>query len=445
MEIELPCNWDQACPEGPLTLRLSRLLGGGGIGTGSGFTSGTDNPIQPCDTVTWKFGDGTTATVVGSDSVTHNYAPGNYDIHATVTNALGSGEALVSRAVASSPSQLAFVTGDVAVPWGTCPCVVASERDGSVTLKVRRTLDLSRTVSAVATVARTREPVDGPGVSGYSTTLTFAPGETEKSFSIPIADDARFYGPRFFTLELTQPTGGTLIDLRRLWRLLVLDNELPPTMSFRRREIAILEGTGGKTVLTMPVYLSEPMQNTIYRGVWLRTGTAWETDFERYQSAFMIPAGATSGDFVNAITADALPEPDETFIVQLRSQGYANDPIIDDAEVVVTIVNDDAAFLPNPLVTTAGVTAILKLDIGSPYKTPTTVVFTSSNEAAVPAPKPITIPAGVTKVSIPITGRSAGAALIRTSVPARTTPAAIVTVTAPPPAPPPPKRRSARH
>src|SRR5215212_4699335 len=72
-----------AQPNGPLTLELRALPSAGfpPAVPDEGYT------IQPCDTITWDFGDGTTESVTGRASVTHDFpVPENYTIRATVTN-----------------------------------------------------------------------------------------------------------------------------------------------------------------------------------------------------------------------------------------------------------------------------------------------------------------------------------------------------------------------
>jgi hypothetical protein len=59
--LDLSCGAVTACPNGPLTLKLAPAPSGGipPAPFDPGYT------IQPCDTVTWSFGDGTTQSVTG--------------------------------------------------------------------------------------------------------------------------------------------------------------------------------------------------------------------------------------------------------------------------------------------------------------------------------------------------------------------------------------------
>src|SRR5436853_1801950 len=199
------CSDFNACPNGPITLAIQPLATGG-------FPPAPYDPgyaIQPCDTVTWSFGDGAMQTVAGLNQVTHDYPnPGNYLIEATVTNSLGSATVKyrygMGAVIATAPAHLGFVTGPVKTMMAggrTYTCVSCVElREGSGgTITVVRTLDLSRSVSADAALT-----VRG---KSFRVPLTFAPGETQKSFFIPVADDHVYSGLSFEGLTFANATG----------------------------------------------------------------------------------------------------------------------------------------------------------------------------------------------------------------------------------------------
>ncbi|MCA1614626.1 MAG: hypothetical protein LC795_10900 [Acidobacteria bacterium] len=56
-------------------------------------------------------------------------------------------------------------------------------------------------------------------------TLSFAAGETRKSFRVLITDDARTEGGETLTLALNHPTGGVVLDTRHIMRLSINDND----------------------------------------------------------------------------------------------------------------------------------------------------------------------------------------------------------------------------
>lgn len=421
------CTSNSACPNGPVTLVLAPY---------PALTLPPFAPegytISPCDTVTWDFDDGTSQSLLGSDRVTHDYPmPGNYIIRATVTNALGSTTVTYGDSngalIASSPSRLSFLTGDGGSGVACANCVVAREGSGAVTITVRRTLDLSRSISADAFVTEYATS------KSVQTHLVFAPNETEKSFSIPVKDDQVYSGiyDGYFPLGFGNPTGGTLTVMNTPWQpaLYIAEDEPRPTLSFERN-VVLPEGDSGSTLVSIPVHLSAPM------------GFPWSAEafpepccappsYVTSIGGFGIKPGDTSGFVTAVIRGNTLPEPDKSF--QIRMRVFVSDgPPFDGTILTVTILNDDAALYPVQTgVVATGTPVALVLDIGSPYPGPTTATFTSSSPDVVPAPAPVTIPAGATKIDVLVTPRTEGRAQISPVLPGRTTQPATITATTP--------------
>ena len=77
----------RSCPQGQITFMLWPMA----PPPGDLPVPGMSYQIQPCDVVESSFGDGETSTMTGAEQVRHVYAaPGNYAIHAKVSNQLGS-------------------------------------------------------------------------------------------------------------------------------------------------------------------------------------------------------------------------------------------------------------------------------------------------------------------------------------------------------------------
>jgi len=437
LRISGGCRADAGCANGMHTLILEPL--------NSFFPPFIDGyKISPCDTVTWDFGDGTTQSLTGADRVTHDYPfPGNYIIKATVTNLLGSetvpfAESAFgdwnSAVIATSPARLSFLTGPGKYPGGDCDhCIVVSEDNGPLTITVLRTLDLGRSISTEVYV---------PGHPAFRTNLSFAPGETSKSFTMPITNDQVFSGGRqSFLLVLGKTTGGTLTaDQQFSPVLVVIEDDPAPTFSIERAA-TVFEGDSGLTKVSIPIHLSAPMGVGCSANTFFEPGTAGWNDVPSVSGAW-INAGETSGIVTAWIRGNTLPEPDKSFQIRLDPANTTSDPIFNLAPSTVTILNDDAALYPAQSTAAANTTALLGLDIGSPYLTPVTAVFTSSDPNIVPTPAPVSIPAGATKATVELKPRAAGRAQISAVVPARTVQPATITVRAPAPLQ---RRRAAGH
>jgi len=115
--------------------------------------------------------------------------------------------------------------------------VTASEGDGRATVAVTRggNLNLPFTVEFATvdnpTEVRCDDLTTTPGTAyarcDYSTsidTLSFAPGETRKTFTVPLVDDAYVEGPENIQLMLLNPEGADLGDLRSIL-INVADND----------------------------------------------------------------------------------------------------------------------------------------------------------------------------------------------------------------------------
>jgi PKD repeat protein len=435
------------CPNGPVSFQFFSVDTGGPPGPSPYKPA---YKLQACDSVSWDFGDGTTQTVIGSGEVTHDFPlPGNYSVRMTVTNALGSISAVQgSIVIATSPSRLWFDTETASLEAGilgaqpvTYPnIVVAREGSGAFTVVVERSLDLSRTITAVAHIDA---PPGEHRIANVAVPLTFLPGETQKSFSVPIANDDVFSGPRFCALSFDHVTGGALpsrSDTSGPPELLIVDDEPRPVLSMSPRTISIREGDRGSTPIPLGAELSAPLAFDFFmEGFSLDLTAKAGDDFDFFGVFAHFGIGETSTILTSgAIKGDTNVEPDEQFKVRLFPRSSFEEPSVGVIETVVTILNDDAAFVPAARSLSAGNTTTLKLDLGSPYATPTTIAFQSTKDGVVSIPQSVTVPAGVSAVDVRIAAVSGGTTEIRATAPDRTVQPATITVSAP-------RQRSARH
>jgi hypothetical protein len=121
---------------------------------------------------------------------------------------------------AVEPAQDVVVLDDVFYdePWRTMPSLslatasfTGGESQGAATVTVRRagTSEGTATVGYFADEGPAKEPEDYGAVNG---TLTFAPGELTKTFTIPIVADALTEGDETLTVTLTNAKGGAVIS-----------------------------------------------------------------------------------------------------------------------------------------------------------------------------------------------------------------------------------------
>jgi hypothetical protein len=102
------------------------------------------------------------------------------------------------------------------------------EGDGSVNITVTRTGDTATAVTAEYFTADTTSANQKSDYIMAAGTLKFAPGETSKTFSVLIIDNAYPEGNHSFTVQLSNPTGGASLGNLRVAGVNIIDNDASP-------------------------------------------------------------------------------------------------------------------------------------------------------------------------------------------------------------------------
>jgi len=379
--------------------------------------------IQPCDRVTWTFGDGTAAvTFIGGSpiSISHLYAAaGSYRPSVTISNALGSVQAVVANPVviaSNPPTYVEFSQLETTVP----------ETIGSITFTLIRSGNLSTTSTVhYAHAEGSNQPVNqGEAIGGN---VTFAPGETTKSFTMHVYDDHAYGGPVTDYLFATA-TDGTLfradsqLSDRAVARYTLTETDPQPTASVA--DVRVSESAGTADFV---ISLSAPM------GVWVSIfgatadGTAKNGSDYRDQFATAIEPGATQVVLRVPIVNDDVPEPDETFTVTVKTFAAVG-PKFTRSTATCTIVNDDAAITPASMQIATGARVSLKVDVGQPETSPLTVPLQSSSPEVLGVPASVTIEAAQSSANFTAHALQAGRSRITATIPGMTVPPALITV-----------------
>lgn len=178
--------------------------------------------------------------------------------------------------------------------------------------------------------------VAGDDYNAASGTLSFAPGETAKTFSVTAFDDVLDETNETVTLKLSNMTNaqpGNPVEVS----LTLIDDDVAPTLSFTTGSVTVSEG-GVTAVLN--VELSAESGKTINVPVSVSNGTAKSgQDFALGSDKITLVPGETSKKITVQIIDDQVSELDETFTVKLGDPGDALLGDIDQA--VVTIEDND--------------------------------------------------------------------------------------------------------
>jgi hypothetical protein len=214
------------------------------------------------------------------------------------------------------------------------------EDAGTVTVTVTRTNGSSgsATVNFSTSPGTASAGLDYTAVSG---TLTFGPGETSKSFTVPVIDDALAEFSEQFNVILSSPTGGAALASPSSALVFIVDDDTaaPTSPTLSVNDVTVAEGdTGAIAVFT--VTLSEARNFSVTAQYITSNGTASAgSDYEAVSGTVTFAPGQTSRTITVPVVGDDAPEPNETFFVNLSN---ATGGAIADAQGQGTITDDDA-------------------------------------------------------------------------------------------------------
>lgn len=169
-----------------------------------------------------------------------------------------------------------------------------------------------------------------------SGSLTFPPGTTSQTLSIPVLGDTQAEADETFKVSLSQPLNATLSDSSATVTLL---NDDLPVLSITGTSIA--EGNSGSSKATVKVSLSAASMQTVTVKYATTNGTATEnSDYVGAGGTLSFAPGETSKSFTVPIVGDKTVEADETVKLSLSSPSNAT---LGTASATLTIKNDDSS------------------------------------------------------------------------------------------------------
>jgi uncharacterized repeat protein (TIGR01451 family) len=176
----------------------------------------------------------------------------------------------------------------------------------------------------------------GPDYESQSDTLTFAPGETEKTITVEVCGDTTVEDNETFLVNLSNPTNAAIADAQGLG---TIQNDDQPALSID--DVTQAEGNAGTTDFAFTVSLSAPAPTG---GVSFDIQTANDSatapsDYSASSlTAQTIAAGSTSYTFHVSVNGDTTVEPTETFFVNVSNVTGAT---LADGQGQGTIQDDD--------------------------------------------------------------------------------------------------------
>ncbi|HZG54489.1 MAG TPA: Calx-beta domain-containing protein, partial [Pyrinomonadaceae bacterium] len=159
----------------------------------------------------------------------------------------------------------------------------------------------------------------GSDYTATSGTLSFAEGETMKTFTVPITDDLVYEGAVRETIELTlsAPTGATL-GSQKTAAINIQDNESRPYIVVNT--LSVPEGQSGTTNAQFVVRLSNPSVETISVSYATADGTAQaESDYVAASGTLVFQPGEMEKSIPLQIKGDTVDEGNETFVINFSN------------------------------------------------------------------------------------------------------------------------------
>ncbi|MDO8648747.1 MAG: Calx-beta domain-containing protein [Candidatus Peregrinibacteria bacterium] len=195
----------------------------------------------------------------------------------------------------------------------------AMENAGTATITVQRTGGTTGAVTInYATSNGTATSADYSTTNG---TLNFAAGESTKTFSVTVVDDATIDGNKSVNLTLTSPGGGAGLGVPSTALLTIVDNETTSTgtgsFKFSAETFIVVESSGTATITVQRV---GGHQGTVSVAYVTSNGTATSgSDFTATNGTLTFLAGEVAKTFTIPILKDTIAEEEETVTLNLNS------------------------------------------------------------------------------------------------------------------------------
>jgi hypothetical protein len=198
----------------------------------------------------------------------------------------------------------------------------AAVSEGAATPAVTFTVSLSAATSQTITVDYSTNAGSGTATAGAdytasSGTLTFTPGSSSRTFTVPITNDALDEATETFTVTLSNAVNGNLGTATGTGS--IGDNDAAPNVFVSNA--SVIEGDAGSVAMQFTVSLSTASGRQV--SVNYQTGTSGtatnNVDYTATSGTLSFAGGVTSLTFTVPVLGDSINEVNETFPVTLSN------------------------------------------------------------------------------------------------------------------------------
>lgn len=213
----------------------------------------------------------------------------------------------------------------------------ATEGGGSVLIVVTRTSHSAGAATVSYSTAAGGTATAGSDYTATSGTLSFADGETSKSFSLTVANDTLDEDDETVSV-LLDAASGALLGPQSTATITILDDEPPPSVAVA--DAAVTEGSSGTTNASFAVTLSAPSAKTVTVSYATADDTAAApADYTAVSGTLTFNPGETAKTLLVAVNGDTAGEADEQFFLNLSA---ATNATVSRTRGVCTITDDEA-------------------------------------------------------------------------------------------------------
>ncbi len=213
---------------------------------------------------------------------------------------------------------------------------VAEGDSGTVAATFTVTLSAASTQTVTVNYATANNSAAAPGdYAAASGTLTFAPGVTTQTVTVPVNGDTLSEANETFFVNLSSPTNATLAQPQGTGT--ILDNDPLPSLTIS--DASVNEGNSGTVAATFTVTLSAASGQAVTVNYATANGTATAgSDYTAASGTLTFAPGEISKTITVLVTGDTAVESNESFFVNLSAATAAT---LADAQGAGAILNDD--------------------------------------------------------------------------------------------------------
>jgi glucose/arabinose dehydrogenase len=214
----------------------------------------------------------------------------------------------------------------------SAPTYSVSEGRTNARIRVRRVVSTAGTVSVDYVIQSGSQPGDATAppaadadFSGPLTgTLTFTPGQSSKTFLVPIVTDTRAEVPETVQLQLENPTGEAMLGAQQTAVLTIVDNDKGGVLRWNSSAYSVNE-SAGQVVLTVRRSGGSASDVSVDYTIAGVSATAGADFSGPLTGTLQFGVGVSRQKLTIPVAADGEAEPNETFTVTLSNpQGGAS-------------------------------------------------------------------------------------------------------------------------